>query len=105
MTDAGWWHAARCRTRGEVVIIPVFTTRSNVTGFSKHSEPASVFVHPDGIAADRDHPRALDTSQTLEFARISEVAHFGNVRTNPLSHEFPRILVHKKFHTQQSLSD
>jgi hypothetical protein len=77
MTDAGR-HAACCRTRGEVVIIPVFTTRSNVTGLSKHSEPASVFasvfVQPHGIASDLDHPRALDTSQTLEFARISEVA-------------------------------
>jgi len=57
-----------------VVIIPVFTTRSNVTGLSKHSEPALVFVQPHGIASDLDHPRALDTSQTLEFARISEVA-------------------------------
>ena len=66
---------ACCRTRGEVVIIPVFTTLSNVTGLSKHSEPASVFVQSSSrIASDRDHPRALDTSQTLEFARISEVA-------------------------------
>ena len=62
----------------------MFSTRSDVTGLSKHAEPASAFVQPYGTAsaaagetgamtADRDHPRALDTSQTLEFARISEV--------------------------------
>ena len=58
------------------MLIPVYSTRSSVTGTSKQSEPTATFVNPeesDWRRLDRDHPSAPDTSQTLEFARISKV--------------------------------
>ncbi|EKX31531.1 hypothetical protein GUITHDRAFT_122271 [Guillardia theta CCMP2712] len=57
--------AAHKFAKGEVVLIHVYNTRSQLTGERKKNEYDK--PHP------KDHPQAEHVSLTLEFARISQV--------------------------------
>ena len=57
--------AAHKFAKGEVVLIHVYNTRSQLTGERKKDEYDK--PHP------KDHPQAEHVSLTLEFARISQV--------------------------------
>ena len=58
---------------GEVVLIPVYETRSVVSGLSLRAFPSKAFTSPHDDTSATDHPRAMEASPTLEFARIARV--------------------------------